>query len=116
MRYFAAMAFLLMVSSLGMAEERKPFVYDEQGRRDPFWPLVSPDGTIQKYETDFLITDLNLEGIMAGTGGENFAIINGLILRANDSIGQFVVDHIESNLIILKKGKQKFELKLKKEE
>ena len=31
---------------------------------------------------------------MAGEDGENFAIINGRVLKQNDAIGQFVVDHI----------------------
>lgn len=98
------------------AEEKQPFVYDDHGRRDPFWWLVGPDGTILNYETDFLITDLALEGIMAGDNGANFAIINGRVLKKNDSIGQFVVEEIGENWIVLSQGKKKFELKLKKED
>jgi len=105
----------LMCSS-AVAEEKKPFVYDDHGRRDPLWKLVTPEGAIQNFETDFLITDLALEGIMAGTDGENFAIINGRVLRQNDSIGQFVVERIGEDMIVLKQGRKKFELKLKKEE
>ncbi|MCK4882435.1 MAG: hypothetical protein KAS92_05380, partial [Candidatus Omnitrophica bacterium] len=92
------------------------FVYDDNGRRDPLWPLVNSNGAILNYESEFLITDLALEGIMVGTDGENLAIINGRVLKANDSIGQFAVERIAGDSIILKKGKQKFELKLKKGE
>lgn len=102
--------------SMAVAEEQTHFVYDDRGKRDPFWPLVSDSGTILNYGTDFLITDLSLEGIMAGEDGKNFAIINGRVLKAEDTIGQFVVQQIDDDRIVLKQGSRKFELKLKKEE
>lgn len=114
---FLILFFLISVMSLSVAaDENQPFVYDDHGRRDPLWKLVTPEGAIQNYETDFLITDLALEGIMAGTDGENFAIINGRVLKKNDVIGQFVVEHIGDDMIVLKEGRKKYELKLKKEE
>ena len=116
MRFFLAAVLVLMTLHTVMAKEDELFVYDDQGRRDPFWRLVSPSGAILNYETDFLITDLALEGIMAGKDGKNYAIINGRILKAEDIIGQFVVERIDEDRIVLKKGKKKFELKLKKGE
>ena len=116
MRIFLAVFLILAVTGTVTASEKEPFVYDDNGRRDPFWQLVSPSGMILNYETDFLITDLALEGIMAGKDGKNYAIINGRILKAADAIGQFVVERIDDDRIVLKKGKKKFELKLKKEE
>lgn len=117
---FLSLVLVLMVFGTAVAQEEqqseKPFVYDDNGRRDPLWPLVNSNGAILNYESEFLITDLTLEGIMAGTDGENMAIINGRVLKANDAIGQFIVGRIAEDSIILKKGKQKFELKLKKGE
>ena len=116
MRIFLAVFLVLMVYNGVAAEEKEAFEYDDHNRRDPFWRLVSPSGTILNYETDFLITDLALEGIMAGKDGKNFAIVNGRILKATDIIGQFVVERIYDDRIVLKKGRKKFELKLKKGE
>jgi len=116
MRIFLAVFLVLTIFNTVVADEKEPFVYDDQGRRDPFWRLVSPSGAILNYETDFLITDLALEGIMAGKDGNNYAIVNGRILKAADVIGQFVVERIDDDRVVLKKGRQKFELKLKKEE
>jgi len=116
MRIFLAAFLVLITCNMVIALEKEPFIYDDQGRRDPFWRLVSPGGVILNYETDFLITDLALEGIMAGKDGENYAIINGRILKATDAIGQFIVERIDDDRIVLKKGRKKFELKLKKEE
>ena len=112
----SAVLLALIVVPVSTAEEQQPFAYDDHGQRDPFWPLVNPSGAIVNYDTEFLISDLTLEGIMAGEGGQNYAIINGRVLKANDSIGQFTVEAIDDNRIILKTGKQKIELKLKKEE
>ena len=116
MRLFLVVVLILTVFNTATAEEKDSFVYDGEGRRDPFWQLVSPSGAILNYETDFLITDLALEGIMAGKDGLNYAIVNGRILKSTDVIGQFVVERIDDDKVVLKKGKQKFELKLKKEE
>lgn len=121
MRIFASIVwimFLIMGTAVAQEERpsQEPFVYDDHGRRDPLWPLVNPNGTILNYESEFLITDLALEGIMAGTDGENLAIINGRVLREQDTIGQFSIERIGEDSIVLKKGRQKFELKLKKGE
>ncbi len=116
MRFFLVLMLTLMTITAATAQESELFVYDDGGRRDPLWPLVNSNGAILNYESEFLITDLALEGIMAGAQGENLAIINGRVLRANDSIGQFVVGNIAEDSIILRKGKQKFKLKLKKGE
>lgn len=117
MRIFLPILSVFMMFSAAAAEEgAKPFIYDDHGRRDPLWRLVSPNGAILNYETEFLITDLSLEGIVAGADGRNFAIINGRVLGADDTIGRFAVERIEEDFVILRKGRQKFELKLKKEE
>ena len=121
MRIFASvvlMMFLIMGTAVAQEEQpsQEPFAYDDHGRRDPLWPLVNSNGAILNYESEFLITDLALEGIMAGTDGENLAIINGRVLRTQDTIGQFSVEKIGEDSIVLKKGRQKFELKLKKGE
>lgn len=101
------------------AEENQPvteFVYDDHGKRDPLWPLVSNLGTVINYETDFIISDLALEGTMFDTDGSGLAIVNGKIVKVNDQIGQFTVLKIDKESIILSKGDQTFELKLKKGE
>lgn len=111
---FILICALIMV--LGEAGEAQEFLYEDHGKRDPLWPLVSSTGSLLSYDTDFLITDLNLEGIMVGSAGRNIAIINGKVLEENQSIGQFLIKSIGSDTVILEKEAQTFELKLKKEE
>ncbi len=89
--------------------------YDAHGKRDPFWPLVNPSGVIINYETEYAITDLSLEGIVAGAQG-SIAIINGKIVKQNDAVGQYTVTKIGSQDVELKKGDQTYHLKLKKGE
>ena len=120
--YYAVLIAVVVVGtsfSVGRAEEENEeqhFVYNDHGNRDPFWPLVNQNGSIINFETDFTIADLYLEGVMAGTGGKNLAIINGKIVRENDKIGQFSIIHIESESVTLRKGEDEFTLKLKKED
>lgn len=100
---------------LVLAGDTAQFKYDDKGRRDPFWKLISSTGTIVTYETDLMVTDLELQGIMSGASG-NIAMINGKVVREKEKIGQFVIDEITDNWVLLKKNQQVFKLRLKKEE
>ena len=98
-------------------EEAGVFRYDDHGRRDPLWPLVSPAGNIIDYEKkEFQFTDLKLEGIISGQGDQNLAIINGQILKVHDQVGTFVVTNIGKDEVVLTKDQREFRLELKKEE
>lgn len=92
------------------------FVYDDHGKRDPVWPLVSSSGSIINYDKEFQASDLKIEGIMLGVNGQNLAIINGQIVKKGDQIGSLVIVEIGKNTVALKQGEQKFALKLNKEE
>jgi len=104
-------------NSIPEGTEQGHFVYDDHGKRDPFLPLVDGNGFIITYEDNLLLTDLVLEGIvLGGDDNTNLAIINGKVLKKGDKIGPFVVLHISAKSVLLGKGKQKFDLKLKKGE
>ncbi len=98
------------------AAQDEEFRYDDHGRRDPFWRLVTGTGAIVSYEQDIISSDLVLEGIMTGEGGQNIAIINGMIVGPLDRIGMFVVQDIQPDAVILRKGLENVTLKIKKEE
>ena len=96
--------------------EAAPYVYEDHGNRDPFWPLVSDNGSIISYETDFAISDLVLEGIMAGAEGSHVAMINGRIVTKGDQLGNFFIEDVQPESVIVIKDNLKFELKLEKED
>lgn len=106
----------LVCVSIGICGADEPFVYDDHDKRDPLWHLITPSGVIMHYDSDLLISDMVLEGIISDPGGENLAIVNGKIIKRNDKIGLYVVLSVEKNKILLKKGQENFILKLKKEE
>jgi len=43
-------------------------LYDDHGRRDPLWPLVTSSGAVMNYESEVFVCDLVLEGIIAEAG------------------------------------------------
>ncbi len=92
------------------------FVYDDHGKRDPVWPLVSSTGNIINYDREFQASDLKIEGIMLGVNGQHLAIINGQIVKKGDPLGPLVVEEIGKNMVTFKQGEKKIELKLNKEE
>lgn len=109
----AGFSFILAQTPSPAAES---FVYDDHGLRDPLWRLVSPAGVILTHENDLTFGDLELEGILAESGGQSLAIINGRVLKAGEMLGAFTVQNVTSEAVMLLRGKDIFMLKLKKEE
>ena len=109
-----ALIFFFVMATLAWAQESS-FVYNDHGKRDPLWSLVTNSGNIINYDTDLSLSDLTLEGIVVGDK-ENLAIINGRMVKINDKVGQYFVSIISKNSVILIKDQEKFELKLKKKE
>jgi len=78
------------------------FKYDAEGRRDPFIPLVTKEGKIAfGYGTIRSIEDMRLEGIVYDPGGDSIAVINGMVLKENDTIGNIKLIKIESDKVSL---------------
>jgi hypothetical protein len=119
-KYIATSGFLLSAAFVALlagflSAQENAFVYNDHGRRDPFWPLVSTSGTILVYDESIEISDMTLEGIIFDPQGERLAIINSKIVKVSDHIGGFLVSSIEQDKVILKKEETTFVLKLKKE-
>lgn len=95
--------------------EEEGFVYEDHGKRDPLWPLVSPTGNVLDYEKkEFQFTDLKLEGIIFGPDGRNLGIINGRIIKEKDQIGPFIVISIGKDSVVLGRDQQEFQVRLEK--
>ena len=107
---------VLLTAAAVFAEETATFLYDDHGRRDPLWPLVTSSGAVMNYEAEVFVSDLVLEGIIVEADGNNLAIVNGAVVKINDTVGQYTVSEISANAVVLMKGQEKFTLRLKKEE
>ena len=71
------------------------FNYDPKGKRDPFTPLVGQErvaGAGLEYTAS--IEDLKLEGIAVGPKGRQVAIMNGQMVKENDSFGALQIKNI----------------------
>ena len=107
--------FILIGVGVSWADE-PPAQYDDHGKRDPFWRLVSAGGAILNYDNDLSISDMILEGIIQDRSGKNLAIINSKVVTVGDKVGLFVVLDIGRDGVTLNKGQETFVLKLKKEQ
>jgi hypothetical protein len=104
----------LVMASAAAAEEVE-FVYNDHGARDPFWPQVTEGGALVNYETNFTVSEMTLEGVIEdGSGG--LAIINGTVVEMGKHIGQYIVQKIYPDRVILEQDGKTIELRLKKEE
>jgi len=97
------------------AEEGKDtFLYEAQGRRDPFLPLITPSGYLVNLDPETDET-LRLEGIMFDPSGDSIAIINGELLRVGESLGDAVIIDIKAQKVTVMRNNETLELELRRE-
>ena len=105
-------SFLTLFSLLFAQDE---FKYDAKGKRDPFIPLVTPDGRLVKLEKEESVVGLLVEGVIYDEHGLSYAIVNGEVVGVSDKAGDYQVLKIEKNKVIFIKGGQTLEIELKEE-
>ena len=110
---FSVFCFLFSVFAYAQGQ----FTYDAKGKRDPFIPLVTPDGRLLKLEREEAPSGgLLLEGIIYDEHGLSYAIVNDEVVKVSDKISDYQVLKIEKNKVIFIKGGQTLEVELKEEE
>jgi len=89
--------------------------YNPAGKRDPFIPMVTPEGRLLIIENKDTTKVLNLEGIIYDKDDLSYAIVNGEIVKVGDTSGEYTVLKIEKNKVIFIKDGQLTEIELKEE-
>ncbi|MCX5700835.1 MAG: hypothetical protein NTZ63_04780 [Candidatus Omnitrophica bacterium] len=93
------------------------FIYNAQGRRNPFIPLVTSDGRLVKLdrEEDKGSTDLLVDGIIYDKQGLSYAIVNAEVLGVGDFAGAYRILKIESDKVVFLKEDQIREVSITEE-
>lgn len=92
-------------------------VYDSNGKRNPFIPLVTPDGRYQKLEAEETRanTELKLEGIIYDKYGISYAVVDGQVVKIGDTVSDYRVLQIGEKQVIFMREGQQITVELKKE-
>jgi len=107
--------------ALSLAKYQHSFAQEEpiddfKDRRNPFIPLVTPDGRLLVLDKEKKSSDLLVEGIIYDKFGRSFALVNGSVVAVGDFVGGYQVLKIEENKVIFIKGGEAREGKINKEE
>ncbi|MCK9572415.1 MAG: general secretion pathway protein GspB [Candidatus Omnitrophica bacterium] len=118
-KYLFILIFLVLFNQVVLAQDN--FVYESKGKRNPFIPLVSPEGRLlklDKAEDDPASGSggVSLEGIIYDKHGRSFAIVNATVVGIGDIVGDYRVLKIQENRVILIKDGQPLEVSLIKRE
>jgi len=108
----AALVFVF-IFPLALVYSQGEFVYDSKGRRDPFIPLVTPQGRLLQLEAKDDTNVLTVEGIIYDKYDLSYAIVNGEVFKVGDKVGDFLVLKIKKNKVIFIKDGQPLEIELK---
>jgi len=107
--------FVFLATTISWAQEN--FVYDPQGKNDPFTPWVTPDGRLQILESREKkdVSELNLEGIIFDKYGLSYAIVNSEVVKLGDTIDGYQILNIEEKRVIFIKDGELKEVKIKED-
>ncbi len=105
-----------LIANLAVSLGQEEFKYDAKGKRNPFIPLVTPEGKLIKLDTEIQSGNqgLSLEGIIYDKLGISYAIVNSTVVRTGDFVGDYQILKIENNKIILIRDGLTSEIELKK--
>jgi len=109
------MLFFSLTAGAGFCQEH--FVYDSQGKPDPFIPWVTADGRLQLLASQEKKgeSELNLEGIIFDKYGLSYAVVNGEVVKIGDTIDGYQVLKIEEKRVIFIKEGELKEIEMKEE-
>ncbi|MFA6358215.1 MAG: hypothetical protein WCY09_06085 [Candidatus Omnitrophota bacterium] len=96
---------LLLLLPPGFCQDE--FVYNAKGKRNPFIPLVTPEGRLLKLDKqdDASKGGLLIEGIIYDKLGRSFAIVNASVVGIGDFVGNYQILKIfEDKVIFIKDG------------
>ncbi len=111
----AALMMTLAPACLSAETNDEP-LYNSKGKRDPFIPLVAKSVRISTgLEGVQSIDDIVLEGIVWDSGGDSIAILNGVIVKEADEIGDVKIVTITSKEVHLYIKNLKYTLELSEE-
>ncbi|NQT46389.1 MAG: hypothetical protein HQ593_02775 [Candidatus Omnitrophica bacterium] len=109
----------LCIESSSCAQEANrdlEFIYQAEGKRDPFIPLVAAGmRMVEGLGMVETIEDLTLEGIVFDPGGNSVAIINGVILTEGGVVNNLRIKKIEADNVQLYLNEMEYRLHLIKE-
>ena len=114
---FLVLLFLFgLILSSAFAQDE--FIYDAKGRRDPFIPLVTPEGRLLKLDKQEAtsVAGLAVEGIIYDKFGRSFAIVNTNVVGIGDIVGDYQVLKIQENKVVFIKDGEPLEVELNKED
>jgi len=90
----------------------KEIEYDSGSRRDPFIPLIGPEGMIK---TKMQTGDIVIEGIIFDEQSGAVALINGELYRAGDTVNNATIIQIFGDRILLKQEDEEKTIWLREE-
>jgi len=106
-RIILVLLFLTAALPFVFAQGDKEFIYDSKGKRNPFIPLVTPEGRLlrlDKYDGGSS-GGMLVEGIIYDKSGRSFALVNSAVVGVGDFAGDYqVLKILEDKVIFIKDG------------
>ena len=78
-------------------------IYESGGRRDPFGPLVGPNGILNRQSQN---SNLHVEGIIFDPAKGSLVLVNGEFYKEGDAIGAASVVSISKDRVIFRQDEE----------
>jgi len=105
----------LSIASVAFGEDA--YNYNAKGKRNPFIPLVTPEGRLLKLDKqeNVSLQGLSVEGIIYDKVGRSFAIVNSAVVGIGDLVKDYQVLKIFEDRVVFIKDGETLEVGLAKE-
>lgn len=105
------LAILVLAETHVFAVTEEIFIYESRGKRDPFVPLVGVTAQAAGSLEDVMsIDDVKLQGFASDSTGKKAAILNGEMVREEETVGRVTVKSISRNKVIIMLDEDAYEL------
>ena len=118
----SGLTLFLLVFSLSVGCPAAWAVYESKGKRNPFVPLLLPDGQRVNPPPDeegagpFGLGSVSLQGVIYDPAGNSTVILNGQLLRENEEWEGIRILKIEANAVTIWKDGETQKLTVRESE
>ncbi len=96
-------------------KEKKAFIYNSHGKKDPMLPVVDSNGTVlfvQKKKTGETTVNIEIQGIIYKKRGGSKVMIGGVLYKEGDRIGMVLIKQINRDSVIVSDGQKDYTLEI----
>ncbi len=115
MRIILLLLFLVLIGSNFSLANENNFIYDSNGKRDPFVSLLNKNVKLTDVRLLKSVEDIRVEGVIIDKKNGSGAVLNGNIIKVGEFLGGFKLMDVSQYYVILERDEKRYKIKFRDE-